>query len=301
MTILAVGSVALDTLKTHAGERDNLLGGSAVYFSVAASFFTDVRLVGVAGDDFPHEHIDFLMRRNIDTSGLEIVTGGKTFRWNGEYGADPNIAITHDTKLGVFAEFEPKLPEGWEESPYLFLGNIQPEIQLKVRKQCKARIVGMDTMNYWINGTPEALSKMLAAADLLIINDMEAKLLSKESNLVAAAEEIMSKGPKVLIVKKGEHGVFLCTDHVCFTAPAYPLRRVVDPTGAGDTFAGGLMGYLSSVGATIDDEDALRRACVYGSVVASFTVEDWSLDCLKTVKREDIDLRFNALQKLTRF
>lgn len=302
MTILVVGSVALDTLKTVHGKKTGLLGGSAVYFSVAASFFTDVRLVGVVGDDFPQEHLDFLEHKNIDTSGLTVVKGGKTFHWDGEYGENHNIAITHDTQLGVFAEFKPRLPEGWNTSPYLFLGNIDPTLQLEVRRKMKPQtMVAMDTMNYWIQGAPAELDKILAEVDLLIINDGEAKLMSGERNEIAAAEAVLEKGPKAIVVKKGEHGVFLCVGTVCFYAPAYPLRQVIDPTGAGDTFAGGLMGYLASVQASPTDEEALRRACIYGSVMASFTVEDWSLDRLKTATRDEIDLRYNAFRKLMHF
>ena len=241
MSILVVGSVAFDSLKTPFGERERILGGSATYFSVAASFFTDVRVVAVVGDDFGSEDEAVFRERDVDISDLERVEG-RSFFWKGEYGYDLNVAHTLDTQLNVFADFKPKLSAAARETPYLFLGNIQPDLQTEVREQVGAKLVAADTMNYWINSTPDQLRAMLKGIDILIINDSEARALAEEANLVRAARRILSMGPNRLVVKRGEYGAAMFSEESFFATPAYPLEEVFDPTGAGDSFAGGLMG-----------------------------------------------------------
>src|SRR5262245_26595129 len=298
MSILVVGSVAFDSVKTPFGERERILGGSATYFSVAASFFTQVRVVAVVGDDFGAGDEAVFREREIDTSDLERVPG-RSFRWSGEYGYDLNIAHTRDTQLNVFAEFKPKLSNGARETPYLFLGNIQPQLQVEVREQVRAKLVAADTMNYWINQTPDELSEMLKCVDILIINDAEAREIAKEANLVRAARRILSMGPKRLVVKRGEYGSAMFTEKSYFATPAYPLEEVFDPTGAGDSFAGGFMGYLAATNAT--DESALRRAIIYGSVMASFNVEEFGCDRMRRLTYDDINARFRELRAFSNF
>jgi sugar/nucleoside kinase (ribokinase family) len=298
MSILVVGSVAFDSVKTPFGERDRILGGAATYFSVAASFFTDVRVVAVVGDDFgPAEEAVFL-EREIDISDLERVPG-RSFHWSGEYGYDLNIAHTRDTQLNVFADFKPKLSAGARETPYLFLGNIQPQLQVEVREQVAAKLVAADTMNYWINNTPEDLSEVLKRIDLLVINDAEAREIAREANLVRAARRILSMGPKRLVVKRGEYGSAMFTENSYFATPAYPLEEVFDPTGAGDTFAGGFMGYLAATNAT--DEAGVRRAIIYGSVMASFNVEEFGCERLRRLTYDEINARFRELRAFSNF
>ena len=298
MSILVVGSVAFDAVKTPFGERDRILGGSATYFSVAASFFTDVRLVAVVGDDFGPDDEAVFRERNIDTGDLERVPG-RSFHWSGEYGYDLNVAHTRDTQLNVFADFKPKLSEGARETPYLFLGNIQPQLQVEVRQQVGAKLVAADTMNYWINNTPDDLREMLAHIDMLIINDAEAREIAKQANLVRAARSILSMGPQRLVVKRGEYGSAMFTEHSYFATPAYPLEEVFDPTGAGDSFAGGFMGYLA--GTTAIDEAAFRRAIIYGSVMASFNVEEFGCERMRRLTHEDINARFRELRAFSVF
>lgn len=298
MSILVVGSVAFDSVKTPFGERERILGGSATYFSVAASFFTDVRVVAVVGDDFgPAEEAVFL-EREIDISDLERVPG-RSFHWSGEYGYDLNIAHTRDTQLNVFADFKPKLSAGARETPYLFLGNIQPQLQVEVREQVAAKLVAADTMNYWINNTPEDLGEVLKRIDLLVINDAEAREIAREANLVRAARRILSMGPKRLVVKRGEYGSAMFTENSYFATPAYPLEEVFDPTGAGDTFAGGFMGYLAATNAT--DEAGVRRAIIYGSVMASFNVEEFGCERLRRLTYDEINARFRELRAFSNF
>lgn len=297
--LLVVGSVALDSVKTPFGEVTEALGGSATYFSYAASFFTTVRVVAVVGEDFPQEHLDLLRKREVDLSGLQVA-GGKTFRWSGEYGYDLNEARTLATQLNVFADFSPTLPEKLKRPSFLFLANIDPELQLQVLRQVeRPRLVALDTMNFWITGKRSALLKVLSEVDALLINDGEARQLTGEPNLIKAALAIASYGPKIVVVKRGEYGALMVNGGRFFFAPAYPLESVFDPTGAGDTFAGGFMGYLASRGEL--NEETLRRAIIHGSVMASFTVEDFSLDRLRRLTPPEIEQRSAAFQDLIRF
>jgi sugar/nucleoside kinase (ribokinase family) len=297
--ILVVGSVAFDTIETPFGRGDEVLGGSATYFSTAASFFTGVRLVAVVGDDFPAAHRDFLGSRNIDLSGLQVAPG-ETFRWKGRYGYDLNEAQTLDTRLNVFEGFRPQLPDSFRDAEVVFLANIDPELQLEVLSQVRRpRIIACDTMNFWIAGKREALVKTLRHVDILVINEGETRQLADEPNLVKAARAILALGPRTLVVKRGEYGVLVFGEHSIFSIPAYPLEEVFDPTGAGDTFAGGFLGYLAATGDFSDA--AIRKAAVFGSVMASFTVEDFSLDRLRSVAWPDIEDRFRRFQALTSF
>lgn len=298
MPILVVGSVAFDAVKTPFGERERILGGSATYFSVAASFFTDVRLVAVVGEDFGPSDEAVFLEREIDTSDLERVSG-KTFHWSGEYGYDLNVAHTRDTQLNVFADFKPKLSAAAKETPYLFLGNIQPQLQVDVREQVGARLVAADTMNYWINNTPAELAEMLNHIDILVINDAEAREIAEEANLVRAARRILSMGPSRLVVKRGEYGAAMFTRKSYFATPAYPLEEVFDPTGAGDSFAGGFMGYLAATNAV--DEAAFRRGIIYGSVMASFNVEEFGCERMRRLTHNDINARFRELRVFSNF
>ena len=299
MSILVVGSVAFDSVQTPFGQVEDVLGGSATYFSTAASFFTGVDLVAVVGEDFPEEHVDFLQSRQINLAGLQRAPGA-TFRWKGRYEYDLNEAHTLDTRLNVFESFKPELPSGFEDAEFVFLANIDPELQLQVLKQVKIpRLVASATMNFWIEGKRGALIETLAHVDLLVINDAETRQLAGEPNLVKAARIIRDMGPATLVVKRGEYGVIMFRDDSVFAAPAYPLESVFDPTGAGDTFAGGFMGYLA---ATNDLSEAnLRQAIVFGSVMASFTVEKFSLDRLRTLEYEEIRSRFRLFKQLTHF
>lgn len=299
MSILVVGSVAIDSVETPFGVGESVLGGSATYFSTAASFFTDVNLVGVIGDDFPQEHIDFLKSRNIDLTGLKRESGS-TFRWKGRYGFDLNEAQTLDTQLNVFQTFRPQIPAEYAAAEYLILANIDPELQLEVLDQVtNPRVVACDTMNFWISSKPEALKKVIARVDFLIINEGEARQLTGEINLVRAATAILALGAKNLIIKRGEYGVLLFSGDSIFAAPAYPLENVFDPTGAGDTFAGGFMGYLASTGNL--SNESVRQAIIFGSVMASFNVEDFSLDRLRTLQYSEIDARYKSFKKMTHF
>jgi sugar/nucleoside kinase (ribokinase family) len=298
MSILVVGSVAFDSVKTPFGERERILGGSATYFSVAASFFTKVRVVAVVGDDFGPADEAVFLERGVDTSDLERVPG-RSFHWSGEYGYDLNVAHTRETQLNVFADFKPKLSDAARETPYLFLGNIQPQLQVEVREQVGAKLVAADTMNYWINNTPAELREMLERVDLLVINDAEAREIAKEANLVRAARRILTMGPKRLVVKRGEYGAAMFTEHSYFATPAYPLEEVFDPTGAGDSFAGGFMGYLAATDAA--DEAAVKRAIIYGSVMASFNVEEFGCDRLRKLTYDEINRRFRELRAFSNF
>lgn len=285
-TILAVGSLAFDTISTPVGKAEKVLGGSLNYFSISASFFHRIQLVGVVGEDFPKNHLEFLASRNIDIGGVSIVKG-ETFHWTGKYGQDLSEAITLSTQLNVFEHFNPQLPNSYRDAEYVFLGNIAPELQLSVLDQVrKPKLIAMDSMNFWITGRHDELVKVLPRIDLLTINEGEAKLLGGDGNVVVAAENILKMGPKALVVKRGEYGAFLFFGGEIFATPAVPIRRVVDPTGAGDTFAGGMMGYLASTGAGLE-KNALRKAIVHGSVMASFTVEDFSFHRLQRLEKPD--------------
>jgi sugar/nucleoside kinase (ribokinase family) len=299
MSLLVVGSVGIDSVETPFGSRDELLGGAATYCSVAASFFGPVRMVGVVGEDFPKEHVEMLTSRGIDLAGLERVPG-KTFRWKGRYSFDLNHRDTIYTHLNVFADFRPKIPASYRDSEFVFLGNIDPELQLSVLDQVKApRFVGLDTMNYWIESKLETLRKVLKRIDLLFVNDAEARQLAQEQNVFVAARKILAMGPKALVIKRGEYGALSFAGGQIFSASAYPLEQVFDPTGAGDTFAGGFMGYLAGNG---DPSAAvLRRAMVTGSVLASFAVEQFSLDRLQTLQPAEIQARYKQFKQLTHF
>jgi sugar/nucleoside kinase (ribokinase family) len=292
--ILAVGSLAFDSVSTPMGKAEKVLGGSLNFFSLSASFFNPLQLVGVVGEDFPHDHLKFLTTRGIDIAGVSVMPG-KTFHWTGEYGKDLNEAITLSTQLNVFEHFNPKLPEPYRDAEYVFLGNIAPALQLSVLEQVRRpKLIAMDSMNFWITGCKDMLLKVLPRIDLLTINEGEAKLLAEESNVVLAAEKILKMGPKALVVKRGEYGAFLFFQNEIFSAPAVPIRRVVDPTGAGDTFAGGLVGYLACHGVGLE-RDALRKAVLNGAVMASFTVEDFSFRRLQKLDRKEIDARLQEL------
>jgi sugar/nucleoside kinase (ribokinase family) len=299
MSLLVVGSVALDCIRTPFGVRERSLGGAATHFSVAASFFTDVAVVGVVGDDFTDEDAAVFTERNISTENLQRVPGGKTFRWVAEYGFDLNSAKTIDTQLNVFADFDPQLSDSARRSPFLFLANIQPTLQREVREQVDARFVAMDTMNYWIERTRDDLLKTIAVVDALIINDAEVRELAGEVNLIRAARKILKLGPQMLVVKRGEYGAALFTSDSYFATTAFPLEEVFDPTGAGDSFAGGFMGYLAQ--ADRIDDSTLRRALIYGSVMASFNVEEFSCDRLRRLTSEEIRARFLEFKSFTHF
>jgi sugar/nucleoside kinase (ribokinase family) len=299
MSILVVGSVAYDTVETPLGRAERVLGGSASFFSVAASFFTPVNLVGVVGSDFGEAQLAAFRGRPIDLQGLERMPG-KTFHWQGKYAQDLNSRDTICTDLNVFEFFEPKIPERYRRSELVFLGNIDPALQRRVLAQVeRPRVVACDTMNFWIKGKPKELRETLGKVHVLLINDQEARELSGEWNLVRAARAILEMGPRTLVVKKGEHGVLLFGQQNLFAAPALPLETVVDPTGAGDTFAGGFMGYLAS--APEVNDAALRQAVVMGSTLASFCVEAFSLDRLVKLTRPEINQRYAVFQSLTRF
>lgn len=299
MGLLAVGSIALDTVKTPFGEAKDALGGSAVYFSLSASSFTDVDLVGVVGRDFPRPCLDILKRRRINLEGLEVKRG-ETFRWHGLYSYDLSNPQTISTHLNVFSEFNPHIPGSYRNDKFIFLANIDPHLQRHVLRQSRsAEFVAADTMNYWIEHAPAALKKLLKEVDAVIINETESRELSGEWNLLKAMRGVRSLGPRVVIVKKGEHGALLYHDNSLFWAPAYPLESIFDPTGAGDTFAGGFMGYLASVGKL--NKDTFRKAVIYGSVMASFCVEDFSVNRIKRLTKPQIEKRYREFARLTCF
>jgi sugar/nucleoside kinase (ribokinase family) len=299
VSILVVGSVAFDTVKTPEGSVRDALGGSATHFSISASFFTPVRLVAVVGEDFTDGHRQVLLDRKVDLAGLTTAKG-RTFRWSGAYEADLNVARTLDTQLNVFADFRPNVPEAWRDTPLLFLANIDPELQWEVLNQVRgAKLVAADTMNYWISGKPDALKRLLSRVDILLINDGEIRQLTGEGNLVRAAESVRRLGPRAVVVKRGEHGVVVFHAAGPFALPALPLEKVTDPTGAGDAFAGGFLGYLASQ--PLGGEHDLRRAAVLGSVMASYQVEDFSHDRLKRLTDDEIKRRYAQFEALTRF
>lgn len=302
MSVLVVGSIALDTVKTPVEEHGDLLGGSASYASVSASFFTPVNLVGVVGDDFPKAHIEYFGTRAIDLAGLQIVPG-KTFRWSGEYMWDLNTRETRSVELNVFEHFTPRLPEGYRDTPFVLLANIGPNLQNHVLDQAKRpQFVIADTMDLWIDIARDELLRLLARIHMLILNDGEARQLTRETSLIRAASKIRALGPAWLVIKKGEHGALLFgPDGQFFSCAAYPLEDIHDPTGAGDTFAGGLAGYLAArTGAEVTFAD-LRKAVVFGSVLASFTVEAFSLERLRTLTQSDIDARYENFRRMSHF
>lgn len=301
MSLLVVGSVAYDAVETPFGKRERMLGGSASHFSISASYFTDVRVVGVVGGDFRSEEEEVFRQHGIDISDLERVPDGKTFFWRGRYEYDLNTAHTLETQLNVFADFQPKLSEGSLASRLVFLGNIQPDLQRGVRDQVKghAELIALDTMNLWIDTTRESLLETIRGVNVVIINDAEARQLSDEPNLIKAARRILSWGPSALIIKRGEYGAALFTQDSYFAIPAYPLESVFDPTGAGDTFAGGFMGYLASQPQV--DEAAMRRAMIFGSVMASFNVEEFGTERVRRLTHAEINERFRAFKQMTNF
>jgi sugar/nucleoside kinase (ribokinase family) len=301
MSLSVVGSIAFDQVKTPFGERERMLGGSAVHFSLAASFFTDVRVVGPVGDDFGDDEYAVLHGRGVNTDDIEHVEGGKTFFWSGTYEYDLNTAHTNDTQLGVFGEFEPKLSDESKNADALFLANIQPDLQLAVRKECKGAVfAGLDSMNLWIDTARDSLEKAVGTVDLVFLNDAEIRMFAQESNLVKAARKVMAMGPGVIVAKQGEYGAALFVGDRFFALPAFPLENVQDPTGAGDSFAGGFLGYLASVGANaLQDQNELRRAMTFGSVLASFNVEEFGTERVARLTREEVDARYSELRRMT--
>ncbi|HYY22289.1 MAG TPA: PfkB family carbohydrate kinase [Thermoleophilaceae bacterium] len=299
MSLVVVGSVAFDSVRTPFGERERMLGGSAVHFSLAASFFTDVRVVGVVGDDFGPEQEEILLERGIDTEDLERVEGGRTFLWRGHYDFDLNMAHTDETQLNAFGEFQPKLSAESRRAEAVFLANIQPDLQREVREQCPAaRFTGLDSMNLWIQTARESLVRTIAGVDAVFMNDAEVRMLTDEPNLVRAARAVMAMGPSLVVAKQGEYGAALFSEDGYFALPAYPLETVMDPTGAGDSFAGGFLGYLTSQEG--DQGNAvLRRAMTYGSVLASFNVEEFGTDRVRRLTREEIDERYAEFRRMT--
>lgn len=298
MAILVVGSVALDSIETPFGKAENVLGGSATYFSVSASFFTPVNLVAVVGEDFPKKHILFLKKRGVDTKGLEIADGN-TFRWKGKYDYDFNNAATIYTHLNVFEHFRPKIPQEYKRSGLLFLANIDPDLQLAVMKQVeKPKLTACDTMNYWITNKKRSVIEVAKKVDIFLLNEAEARQLSGESNLLKAGRSILRIGPKKVVIKKGEHGVLLFSHGFIFSAPAYLPEMINDPTGAGDTFAGGFIGYLGKRGKITDSE--IKKGIIYGTVMASYAVEDFSLRRLSSITIRDIERRYKDYERLTR-
>ena len=312
MPITVVGSIAYDTVKTPFGERQRMLGGAAVHFALAASFFDDVRVVGPVGDDFGEQQLAVMSKRGVDVSDVEQITGGKTFFWHGEYGWDLNSRETLDTQLGVFEGFQPKLSERSRSSDVLFLANIQPEVQLTVREQLPdARFVALDSMNLWIDIAREALVKAIERVDCVILNDAELRQLTDKPNLISAAREVLSwsppngsssaRGPRVIVAKQGEYGAALITRDSFFALPAYPLETVIDPTGAGDTFAGGLVGYIAAHPQEELSDELLRRAMAHATVLASFNVEEFGTERVERLSGREIVARIGQLHAMTQF
>jgi sugar/nucleoside kinase (ribokinase family) len=298
--LVAVGSIAFDAVRTPFGERERMLGGSAVHFSLAASFFTDVSVVGPVGDDFGEAEYEVLASRGVRTDDIEHVAGGKTFFWRGHYDYDLNVAHTDDTQLNVFGDFRPKLSEESKASESVFLANIQPDLQLEVREQCNAAtLVGLDSMNLWIETARASLLRAIGAVDLVLMNDAELRMLTEQPNLVRAAREVMAIGPRMVVAKQGEYGAALFTADSFFALPGYPLEEVVDPTGAGDSFAGGFLGYLDAIGADAADDQAVRRAMTYGSVMASFNVEQFGTERVQRLTHGEVNRRFEDFKTIT--
>jgi sugar/nucleoside kinase (ribokinase family) len=299
MSLVVVGSIAFDSVRTPFGERQRMLGGSAVHFSLAASFFTEVRVVGPVGDDFGEEAYGVLRDRGINTDDIEHVAGGRTFFWRGHYDFDLNTAHTDETELNVFGEFQPKLSEESKSCETLFLANIQPDLQREVRSQCKsASLAGLDSMNLWIETARESLVHAISAVDIVLMNDAELRMLTEEPNLLRAARGVMGMGPKMVVAKQGEYGAALYTQEGVFALPAYPLETVIDPTGAGDSFAGGFLGYLDARPGDLE-EQTLRRAMTYGSVMASFNVEEFGTARVGRLTTGEINRRFDEFRAMT--
>jgi sugar/nucleoside kinase (ribokinase family) len=302
MTVVVVGSIAFDAVKTPFGERERMLGGSAVHFSLAASFFTDVRLVGPVGADFGETEQELLRQRGINTDDIERIEGGRTFFWRGHYDFDLNIAHTDQIELNVFGDFQPKLSEASRAADMLFLANIQPELQLDVRRQCPAPLLAaLDSRDLWIETAKDALVEAIGAVDLVFMNDAELRMLTGQPNLVRGARAVMAMGPRIVVVKQGEYGAALFTEEGFFALPAYPLENVLDPTGAGDSFAGGFLGYLDAHAREGRSEDMVRRAMTYGSVLASFNVEEFGTERVQRLTLEEINDRFAEFKQMTHF
>jgi sugar/nucleoside kinase (ribokinase family) len=300
MSVTVVGSIAFDAVKTPWGQRDRLLGGSAVHFALSASFLADVRVVGPVGDDFGEAEYGVLRARGVNVDDIEHVAGGKTFFWSGEYEYDLNTRHTHDTQLNVFADFEPKLSEASKAADVVFLANIQPDLQREVREQCAgARVVGLDSMNLWIETARDSLVRTIEGVDLLVINDAELRQLTENSNLVQAAREVMGWGPTAVVVKQGEYGASLYTGDHFFSLPAYPLETVLDPTGAGDSFAGGLLGYVAAHPDETLSDELLRRAMAYGTALASFNVEEFGTERVQRLTDDEVRERVAELHAIT--
>ena len=302
MSLTVVGSIAFDAVETEAGKRDRLLGGAAVHFSLASSFLAETRIVGPVGDDFGPEEYAVLQARGVDTDDIEHVPGGKTFFWRGEYGWDLNDRDTLDTQLGVFEGFEPKLSEVSSSADVVFLANIQPDLQREVRAQCtSARFVALDSMNLWIDTARDSLIETIRGVDCLMLNDAELKQLTEQPSLVRAARQVREWGPRVIVAKQGEYGAAMITDEGFFGLPAFPLETVIDPTGAGDCFAGGFMGYIAAHPEGELDHDLLCRAMAYGTALASFNVEAFGVERMTTLTSEEVADRVSELQRITRF
>jgi len=300
VSLTVVGSIAFDSVRTPFGERDRMLGGSAVHFSLAASFFTQVNVVGPVGEDFGEEHVEILRSRGVDVADIERVPGGETFFWRGHYGADLNIAYTDDTQLGVFADFEPKLSNRSKAADMLFLGNIQPDLQRRVRAQCEAsRLATLDSMNLWIETTRDALAAAVAEVDCVMLNDAEVRMLTEQPNLARAARSLMEMGPRIVVAKRGEYGAVLFTRDSFFALPGFLLEDVRDPTGAGDSFAGGFLGYLDMQGTDGTSDAVLRRAMAYGTVLASFNVEEFGTERVVRLTEDEIEERYEELRGMT--
>ena len=300
MSVTVVGSIAFDAVKTPWGQRDRLLGGSAVHFALSASFLADVRVVGPVGDDFGEAEYDVLRARGVNVDDIEHVQGGKTFFWSGEYEYDLNNRHTHDTQLNVFADFAPKLSDASKAADVVFLANIQPDLQREVREQCAgARVVGLDSMNLWIETARDSLVRTIQGVDVLVVNDAELRQLTDKANLLQAAREVMDWGPTAVVVKQGEYGASLYSGDRFFSLPAYPLESVLDPTGAGDSFAGGLFGYIAAHPDEGLDEELLRRAMAYGTALASFNVEEFGTERVQRLTADEVRERVGALHACT--
>ena len=300
MSLTVVGSIAFDSVRTPFGERERMLGGSAVHFALAARFFTEVYVVGPVGDDFGEEHFELLRSRGVDVQDIERVAGGRTFFWQGRYEADLNVAHTDDTQLGVFADFEPKLSEASKRADVLFLGNIQPDLQRQVRAQCEAtRLAALDSMNLWIETERDSLIAAVGEVDCVMLNDAEVRMLTEEPNLARAARALMELGPRIVVAKRGEYGAVLFTAEGFFAVPGFLLEDVRDPTGAGDSFAGGFLGYLDMQGTEQPSEAALRRAVAYGTVLASFNVEDFGTERVARLTEAEVAERYEELRAMT--
>jgi sugar/nucleoside kinase (ribokinase family) len=302
VAVTVVGSVAFDALETPYGKREKILGGAATHFSLAASFFTDVRVVGVVGEDFGDAELAVFERRGVNTDDIERIQGGRSFFWSGRYDDDMQVAHTLDTQLNVFADFDPVLSPAARESSIVFLANIQPDLQRRVREQCSsALLAGLDSMNYWIQSARDSLLETIACVDVVVLNDAEVRMLTGEPNLTRAVSQITDAGPRIVVVKQGSYGACVFSDGGFFFLPGYPLDTVVDPTGAGDAFAGGFFGYLDHHSDALDNEHVLRCAAVYGSVIASYAIEEFGSERLQRLTIDEIESRFGEFKKMTHF